>query len=156
MQLNKLFHKFFEAGVLIKSLDALFELVAGLFVLFIPKIAIFGAFASLTRTELIEDPTDKVIQFFSNSLQAFVSAKTFAAIYILLHGIVNVFLVIGLWRGKLWSYFATIGFILLFMSYQIYRIVSFHSLGLIPLTVFDLIFLFLTWFEYKHHAAKAV
>ena len=51
---------------------------------------------------------------------------------------VKVLLVLGLLRGKLWSYPASLVALVLFIAYQIYRFSYTHSPGLIALTVFDL------------------
>ena len=58
-------------------------------------------------------------------------------------------LVIGLLRGKLWSYPASLVVLGLFIAYQLYRFSYTQGIGLIVLTVFDVFVMGLIWHEYK-------
>jgi uncharacterized membrane protein len=58
-------------------------------------------------------------------------------------------LVVGLLRGKLWSYPASLAALGLFMVYQVYRYSYTHSFGLLVLTVFDAAVMVLIWHEWK-------
>ena len=51
--------------------------------------------------------------------------------------------------NKLWAYPCMITVLLIFIGYQLYRIVLQPSLGLIALTVFDAVIVVLTWREYR-------
>ena len=55
----------------------------------------------------------------------------------------------GLLQKKLWSYPASLIVLGLFIIYQLYRFFYTYSLGLIVLTVFDLIIMVLIWHEYR-------
>ena len=63
--------------------------------------------------------------------------------------IVKVVLVLALLRNKLWAYPWLIGVLLIFIGYQVYRIVLSPTLGLIALTGFDIVIVALTWREYQ-------
>jgi uncharacterized membrane protein len=65
------------------------------------------------------------------------------------HGIVKLFLVVGLLRNKLWAYPAAIVVFVLFIAYQLYRLSSAPSPLLVLLTVFDVVVIGLTWHEYR-------
>ncbi|MFD2029898.1 DUF2127 domain-containing protein [Ancylobacter dichloromethanicus] len=66
------------------------------------------------------------------------------------HGAVKkFFLVVGLLRGKLWSYPASLIVLGLFIVYQLYRFSYTHGVGLIILTVFDVFVMGLIWHEYS-------
>jgi uncharacterized membrane protein len=56
-------------------------------------------------------------------------------------------LVVGLLRGKLWSYPASLVALGAFMAYQVYRYSYTYSAGLLVLTVFDAIVMVLIWHE---------
>ena len=73
----------------------------------------------------------------------------FGAIYLLTHGAVKVVLVIALLLDKLWAYPWMIGFLTLFIGYQLYRIALHPTTGLIALTIFDAVILALTAREYR-------
>ncbi len=152
---EKYWHKFFELGVFLKGFNGIWEMISGLLILFFNKLTFSRWFYLLSRNELLEDPNDRFINFLAAGLQNLTSsAKTFAAIYVLFHGILNIFLAINLYRAKRWAYPVTIGLMLFFMTYQIYRIAIHHSLVLTAITVFDALFVILAWHEYKYHNKK--
>lgn len=66
-----------------------------------------------------------------------VETKAFYAFYLVSHGVVKLFLVIGLLRNKLWAYPASLVVLGLFIAYQLYRFSYTHGFGLIVLTLFD-------------------
>ena len=77
-----------------------------------------------------------------------VDSKQFYAFYLMSHGVVKLLLVVGLLKGKLWSYPASLVVFGLFILYQLYRFSYTHGTGLIALTVLDIIVMFLIWHEY--------
>ncbi len=85
-----------------------------------------------------------------------VNTKNFYAFYLLSHGVVKLALVAELLRNKLWAYPASLIVLGLFILYQIYRFYYTQSVGLVVLTVFDLIVMVLIWHEYglmrRHHS----
>lgn len=151
---EKFLHPLFEFGIVIKTIDGITETIIGFLILFLSRAKINSIFTYFARGELLEDPHDIVMNFLANIFQSIsTNAKTFAAIYILVHGIINLCLVVGLYRQKLWAYLAMMITITTFIVYQIYRISLYHSHGLIILTVFEALFLILTWHEYRYHMA---
>jgi uncharacterized membrane protein len=110
---------------------------------------IIGLVDMLTQEKLIEDPRD----FIATRLLAWahtfsIETKNFYAFYLLSHGAVKIFLVIGLLKNKLWSYPASLIALGLFIVYQLYRFFYTHGAGLIVLTVFDIFTMGLVWHEY--------
>jgi len=105
---------------------------------------------SLVQEELREDPHDIIANYlFTFAQQLSVKTKTFAALYLLSHGVVKLILVAELLREKLWAYPASLVVLGLFIAYQAYRFTLTHSLGLIALTLFDLLVIVLIWHEYR-------
>lgn len=154
---QKYWHELFEAGIAIKGFNGVWETITGFLFLVLSKETLDSWFSYITRNELLEDPRDNLIQFFAHTFQNFSSdTKTFAALYVFLHGILNIFLVIQLYRDKHWAYLVTIGSMIIFMIYQIYRISVHHSLFLTLITIFDALFIALAWHEYKYHRDKVV
>lgn len=150
--IQKYWHEIFELTVFIKGINGVWEIVAGFFVLFLSKATINNWFSFIVYNELLEDPNDKFINFLTQALQNFSgNTKIFAAFYILFHGTLNIFLAIQLYRDKHWAYLVTIGTIIIFLFYQIYRISIYHSLILSIITIFDILFIVITWYEYKNH-----
>lgn len=77
-----------------------------------------------------------------------VATEHFYAFYLLSHGMVKLLLVIGLLKGKLWAYPASLVVFGLFILYQLYRFSYTHGAGLIVLTVLDVAVMVLIWHEY--------
>jgi len=73
----------------------------------------------------------------------------FAAIYLLTHGIVKIFLVAAILKEQLWAYKAMIIFLLLFIVYQVYKIIQQPTTWIVLLTIFDIFIVLLTMREDK-------
>lgn len=143
-------HRIFEISILLKGAHALIECIGGLVLAFISTGAITKLVNALTQEELIEDPNDFVATHLLTLAQNFtIGARHFYAFYLFSHGIVKVFLVIGLLRNKLWAYPVSLVVLGLFIIYQLYRFSYTHGFGLVALTVFDVVVMGLIWHEYR-------
>ncbi len=151
--MNELFreknvHRLFIAGVLLKAVNAALEIIGGVLLLFTG--AATKLITYMAQNELIEDPGDLV----ANTIQHYLPylsehSQLFAAIYLLSHGIIKIFLVTGLLRQRFWAYPSAIAIFFLFIVYQMYRYTHTHSSFLLIVTAFDLLVIWLTWHEYK-------
>jgi uncharacterized membrane protein len=140
----------FEIGIIAKGLNGLAELVGGLLLLFVSPGAIHHLVAMVTQGELSEDPHDVIARYLLHTADGLTgSALLFGAAYLLVHGAVKVVLVIALLLNKLWAYPCMITVLLIFIGYQLYRIVLQPSVSLVALTVFDAVIVVLTWREYR-------
>jgi uncharacterized membrane protein len=143
-------HQIFEISILLKGAHALIECIGGLVLAFVSTSAITNLVNALTQEELIEDPNDFVATHLLDLAQNLtVSTQRFYAFYLLSHGIIKLLLVAGLLRNKLWAYPASLVVLGLFIVYQLYRFSYTHGVGLIVLTVFDVIVMGLIWHEYQ-------
>jgi uncharacterized membrane protein len=143
-------HQIFEISVLLKGAHALIECIGGLILAFVSTSAITSLVNALTQEELIEDPNDFIAAHLLSLAQNFtVNTQRFYAFYLLSHGVIKAFLVIGLLRNKLWAYPVSLVVLGLFMVYQLYRFSYTHGFGLIVLTVFDVFVVGLIWHEYR-------
>ena len=143
-------HVAFEIGVILKGLNGFLELIGGILLLVFPPSAIQRFVVGLTHNELSRDPND----FIATHLRAVaqhlsVHAQTFAAIYLLAHGVIKAVLVYSLLKDKLWAFPIAIAIFAAFSVYQIYRYFVEPSGWLIALTVLDVIVIVLTWFEWQ-------
>lgn len=140
----------FKISVLLKGADALIECMGGLALAIVSTSTITRLVNALTQEELIEDPNDIVAGHLLTLAQDFhVSTQRFYAFYLLSHGVIKVFLVIGLLKNKLWAYPVSLVVLGLFIVYQVYRFSYTHGYGLIVLTVFDVFVMALIWHEYR-------
>jgi uncharacterized membrane protein len=154
---EKRIHLFFEVGIVLKGLHALIEIVGGILLFIISKAFIISSVLSITQEELSEDPKDFIAHYLINSAnQLSVSTQHFAAIYLLSHGVIKIFLVIGLLRNKLWAYPTSIVVFSLFVIYQMFRFYFTHSIWLLALTILDLVIIGLTWHEYKFRTTQSL
>ncbi len=152
-------HQLFTISVLLKGAHALVECMGGVALAVISTTAIRDLVNALTQEELIEDPHDFIATHLLRVAEGFtVSAQRFYAFYLLGHGGVKVFLVVGLLRRKLWAYPLSLVVLGLFIVYQVYRFSYTRGLGLIVLSIFDVIVMGLIWHEYhllRRHWASA-
>ena len=77
-------------------------------------------------------------------------AQHFAAIYLVSHGAIKLWLIIGLLREKLWYYPTAMVIFALFIVYQFYHFSFTHSVFLLFITVVDFVVIILTWHEYGY------
>jgi uncharacterized membrane protein len=150
-------HKIYEvfiASVIIKGLNAILETALGTLLLFTDVVQ--DVVSVLVQNEIIEDPNSFVANYIQSLLSATPQAQSFGALYLLSHGVVKIFLFIGLLRNKLWAYPATMAVLALFISYQLIRYLNTHSILLIFLSIFDAAVFWLVWHEYKRLQQKAI
>jgi uncharacterized membrane protein len=151
---QKFWHALFEASVLIKAINGVWETLSGFAILFLSKDALNHAFLKITSRELIEDPNDRIMNFLTLGMQHLsTGTKNFAGVYILAHGIINLFLAYNLYKERMWSFGVSLAFFSLSVVYLIYKASIHPSPFLIALIIFDIIFNYLTWHEYKYRKA---
>jgi len=142
-------HQLFEVSRWLKGAHALIECVGGIMLYLVTTDTIASWVNLFTQEELIEDPNDFIASHLSQMAAEFsVASKEFYAFYLLSHGLIKLLLVIGLLRGKLWAYPASLAALGAFMVYQVYRYSYTYSPGLLALTVFDAIVMWLIWQEW--------
>ncbi len=150
-KLERLWHAIFEFGITLKAINGLWESIAGTLLLFVSRARFGRFFYFLARGEISENPHDAFVNLGTRILQNFShGTKIFVGLYILIHGITNIFLAIQLYRNRLWAYLVTIVVMAIFMLYQVHRIFLYHSVLLSIVTVYDALFAILTWHEYRY------
>ncbi|NMM24347.1 MAG: DUF2127 domain-containing protein [Phycicoccus sp.] len=81
----------FEIGIILKGLDGVLETVGGLLLLALTPATINNVLSGLTQNELFEDPHDFIASHllgYAHGLTG--TAVTFAAVYLLVHGITKI------------------------------------------------------------------
>ena len=153
---RQVLHRLFDIGVVFKGIDGLLEIAGGVVLMLATQPELRRAVVFLTQHELSEDPHDAVAHVLRDAVFGLTSdAKVFGSVYLLVHGFVKVFLVIGLLRGKLWSYPAALIVLSLFIVYQCYRISGHYSALLLFLIVVDTFIVGLIWYEYTFVKKRA-
>jgi uncharacterized membrane protein len=146
--------RIFEVGIILKGLDGVLETIGGLLLLAVTPATINTVVSSVTQHELSEDPHDVIASHLLGYAHGLTGrAVTFAAVYLLGHGIVKIVLVAALLRNQIWAYPWMIAFLLLFIFYQLYRLALSPAFGLGALTIFDALIAWLTWREWRRQTA---
>jgi len=139
----------FRTTLYLKSVGALSDIISGIFIWFVSKAFLITFVLNLLRNELSDDPKDVVANFIVNTAASFsVSSQYFLGAYLFLHGIIKLFLVINLFRRKIWAYPVSIVVFTLLIFYQVYEYYFIHSIWLLTFTILDIIVVLLTGHEY--------
>jgi uncharacterized membrane protein len=145
----------FRAGITLKAIDGVLEIVGGVWLWLIPPSAMNSVIRVLVEHELSRDPHDLIaIHLLRASEMLLSSNRLFASIYLLSHGAVKVVLVVSLWRNAQWAYPLTIFVFGGFSTYQMYRYSHTHSIAMLLLTIFDVAIIYLTWMEWREQKAE--
>ena len=150
MPRSSILPRIFAAGMWLKGIDGVLEIIGGLLLLIISPATLNRLVIISTQHELVEDPHDQIASALRQAATQF-SANTqlFGSMYLIVHGLVKVGIVAGILRGYRWAYPAALGFLGLFIVYQLYRLSYHYSSGLLLLTLFDMVMVWLTWREYR-------
>jgi uncharacterized membrane protein len=142
-------HTIFDVTLILKGIHAFIETLGGILLYAVNGASILRAVNFLVQGEIREDPHDILANYFLHAAQVFGgSAQSFAALYLLTHGIINALIVVGLWKEKLWAYPASFVALGAFTLYQLYLLSFGYSLGLVLLTILDIVIILLVWHEY--------
>jgi len=149
-------HRIFQLSLLFKGVFAAAEIVAGISAYFVTQQFLFKLVERLMRQELLEDSRDVIASYLLTSVEHFsLSTRNFTAAYLLSHGVIKLWLIVGLLRGKSWYYPLAIAVFGAFIVYQLYRFTLTHSLWLILITGVDVVVIALTWQEYRARRANS-
>lgn len=140
----------FEISIFIKAINAILEMLAGILVWFTSKAILVTFILNLLQHELSDDPKDFVAAFIVNSAEALsVGSQYFFGAYLFLHGIVKIFLIVNLYKKKLWAYPASIVIFSILIVYELYRLYFTYSLWILTFTLLDVLVVLLTIHEYR-------
>ncbi|MEZ4103917.1 MAG: DUF2127 domain-containing protein [Candidatus Paceibacterota bacterium] len=152
---KELTHKVFIVSIAFKGLNGIAEIIGGLVAFFVTQDTVLRIVNFLVKQELVEDPGDIISQFLIHTASTYTStAQTFVALYLLSHGVLKVFLVHNLFKGKMWAYPVAMVVFALFGISQTIAILHKFNLGLLILTIFDLVIILLTYLEYRQVRQK--
>jgi uncharacterized membrane protein len=141
--------RFFGAGVVLKGLDGVAELLGGLLLLLVDPALVHRFAVGLAQPELPADPKDVIAVHLLHAADTLTgSTAYYAALYLLAHGAVKAVLVAALLKNKLWAYPWMIAVLLVFIAYQLYQFAVTPTAPLAILTIFDILVVVLTWHEY--------
>ena len=138
---EKYWHNLFQTGILVKAINGAWETISGLILLVVSNATLNSAYLFIFKDELIDDPHD-------------IYVKHIATLYLIGHGLVNLILAYNLFKGRLKAYMISITFDFLLILYFIYLYIRGHSYVIVVFMAFNVIFIGLTWHEYKKNISK--
>ncbi len=140
----------FQIGIGLKGLNGFLEVLGALLILTIPPKTIDHALQTATNWEQNKHPQNWFLEFLIHAAEEIsTDSKSFAVIYLLLHGAVKIGMMYGLLQKKLWAYPASIFCLLCFIAYQSFRLWTSFSVGILILTISDMIVIGLILIEYR-------
>src|SRR5438132_436593 len=125
-------HQLFEISVFLKGFYAVLECAAGIALAFLSTNTVVSWITWLTQDEFAENPNDYIATQLLHMTQSFsITSKNFYVFYLLGHGAMKLFLVLGLLANRIWAYPVALGTVSVFILYQVHRYSYTRSLGLI-------------------------
>ncbi len=142
----------FLVGFALKAVDGLVELLVGLPLLVLRPAQVEAVARLMTAGELREDPGDPVAHLVRHGVAALsADATLFAAVYLVVHGLVKLGIVAAIFRGSRRLYPWAIAALGGFVVWQGVESVQHPGVGLALLTLFDVVIVALTVREWRHH-----
>ena len=147
---KEIVNKIFDIGILVKAFFGFFEILAGIVFATSGRLVVNNIILALTQQEISEDPKDFFTNYLIKTSNSFASGvNVFAVVYLVFHGLINIFLAIALAKNKIWAYPWAMGGFTLFIIYQVYRYSDTHSPLLLLLTLFDIFIVLVILLEYR-------
>lgn len=152
---EKEIYRLFEIGVLLKGIEGVLELIGGVSFFFSSADYLNKIVSALTQNELSAEPNDYLTHLTVDWFHHLTAGTIhFVAFFLLVNGIINVTLVYGITRKKMWAYQGAIFILVLFVLFQAYRLFYVQSWFLILATVYDAALAGLISHEYKRVSKK--
>jgi uncharacterized membrane protein len=140
----------FRIAMVVKGIDGLIELIGGITLLLVSQAEVQKVIAAVVTRDLLGPPNGSLARHFVAGTAEFASGdRTFAVLYLLLHGVLKVALVIALLRHWLPAYPVAIVVLGLFVVYELYRATQTGSVLLPVLAVVDIAVIVLVVREYR-------
>jgi uncharacterized membrane protein len=144
-------HILFEASALFKAITSTTEIILGIFFLVLSPQTVNGLIYLMTGDELTEQPRDPFWNFFFHGFNGVTAdVQHFWALLFIAHGVVVMFLVVGLIKKTIWIYPAAAIIFACLLIYQTIHIIVAPSLLLTLLSAFDALFIWLIVQEYQY------
>ncbi len=152
--MQKLFHILFRVGVVLKGIDAVLETIGGVILLLVPPDDISQFIVKITQYQLMQNPHPLLEKAVQKSIEVTTDSHVWAGLFLLSHGLVKLLIVTGMILKKLWAYRVGLLVFVGLVIYQSAHILKTHSVGLLILTAFDIVFILLAYREYRQLKQK--
>ena len=150
VKIKKIINRTFEISVLLKAFFGFFEILSGILFTISDRFILNNFIILMAQQEIAGDPDDIIAKFLIKSADNLANgSQIFAVVYLIFHGVVNIFLAVSLLKNKIWAYPWAMALFSGFVIYQVYRYFHTYSLSLLSLMLFDIFIVFIIWLEYK-------
>jgi uncharacterized membrane protein len=147
--------RLFRIALLVKAVDGTAELVGALVLLMVPGAALASLVNDIVARDLLGPPDGSLARHFEAGTAEFVSgSRTFAVVYLALHGVVKLALVVALLRRWQPAYPVAALVLGVFVAYELYRATRTGSVLLPFLAALDLAIIWLIVQEYRRMRAS--
>jgi uncharacterized membrane protein len=147
--------RLFRIALLVKAVDGAAELVGALVLLTVPGAALASLVNDIVARDLLGPPDGSLARHFEAGTAEFVSgSRTFAVVYLALHGVVKLALVVALLRRWQPAYPVAALVLGVFVAYELYRATRTGSVLLPFLAALDLAIIWLIVQEYRRMRAS--
>jgi uncharacterized membrane protein len=147
---EKQIRTYFLVSIFLKGAISFVECVAGVAAFFVPLPEFFHTVLAIVASILGPSLGALVIPHLAKIVQDITSMSVgFIGLYLLSRGLIKLVLIIAMLKNELRAYPLSLLVIGGFVLYQCYQIATHGSLGVVVLTVFDLIVMYFIWREYK-------
>lgn len=142
--------RLFDLTLFLKAAHAVFEIVLGFLLLTVSRGFITRNATSIVNREFNRSSTEGVARVLLRAIDNFsLELKIFFAIYLLAAGCINLLLIYGLVKKKLWVYPTAMVVFFGFIVYQSYRFMRTGSVWLLALDLLDIVLITLIFIKYK-------
>lgn len=139
----------FRIAMAVKGIDGAIELIGGVLLLLVSQTEVQKVITVVVTHDLLGPPDGSLSRHFVAGTAEFASGdRTFAVLYLLLHGAIKVALVLALLRHWLPAYPVAVVVLGAFVVYEIYRATQTGSVLLPLLAVLDILVIALVIREY--------
>jgi uncharacterized membrane protein len=137
------------ATIIGKGLFAVGECVSGLVLYFATDESIRAFNRWILKSRVFAESADVRLDFFRHLLENMqLDAKTFVAVYLILHGLLKVAIVLGLLSGHRRAYPLALVGLGLFVLYQLYHYAMHGNVIIVVLAALDVFIMLLVWREW--------
>ncbi len=147
---EKQIRTYFLVSIFLKGAISFAECVAGVLAFFVPLPEFFQAVLRIIAAMLGPALGGLIVPHLAKAVEEITTMSvTFIGIYLLSRGLIKLVLIIAMLKNELRAYPASLVVLGGFVSYQCYQIATHGSVGIVVLTLFDLVVMYFIWREYK-------
>jgi uncharacterized membrane protein len=143
--------KLFDVAIAIKGIDGGIQIIAAIVLAVIPPRVITGLVQSIVTRDLLGDQEGTLARHLTKAAADFAGGdtRTFALVYLLLHGLIKVGLVLALLRKIMPMYPVAMVILGGFVVYELYRAVRTGSIALPIFAGIDIVIIIMVLREYR-------